>query len=88
MLSESDVRSIVREEILQYITKPTEQPKKTKTITKTFSHNNPEQLEVEINVWLENVGGKLVKEAETKDPLSAMGIIKTLYVEVPEEIAD
>lgn len=52
-------------------------------ISKSFQGANAEQMELDINDWLKTTGAQEIHKIDSiKDPLSSMGVIKTVFVKV------
>jgi hypothetical protein len=52
-------------------------------ISKAFRGANAEQMELDINDWLKTTGAQEIHKIDSlKDPLSSMGVIKTVFVKV------
>lgn len=54
-------------------------------ISKSFQGSNAEQMELDINDWLKSTGAQEIHKIDSiKDPLSSMGVIKTVFVKVKQ----
>lgn len=52
-------------------------------ISKEFRGSNAEQMELDINDWLKSTGTQEIHKIDSiKDPLSSMGVIKTVFARV------